>query len=145
MTNPLRRILLAEDNTEEYINFFSAVSSISPTIEVIRADDGYSLLNLVQSALHFDAVFLDINMKYKNGLLTLSEIKEMESFKTVPVIILSRSDFHYNVDVAYKFGATFYVYKPDDLATLSNILKTLFSSPFFNSGTQPPRDQFYIE
>lgn len=145
MINHINRILLAEDDAEEYAKFFTAINSISATIEVIRADDGYSLLNLVQSSLYFDAVFLDINLKYKNGLLTLSEIKEMESFKNVPVIIISKSDYNLNIDIAYKLGATFYVYKPDTSVKLIAILNNIFSSEFFTSGKQPPREDFFIE
>ncbi|MDB5191448.1 MAG: hypothetical protein JWQ96_1011 [Segetibacter sp.] len=144
MKNPIRQILLAEDNLHEYNVFIKAVYSLSAAIKVIRVDDGYSLLTMLQTSINPDVIFLDVNMKYKNGLLTLSEIREHNNLTASPIILLSQSDYANNIALAYKLGATYFIRKTGNPEKLAKALQTVFSSPFFSSGAQPPWESFYI-
>lgn len=140
-----RLVLLAEDEGDEYVGFLRAVNKQSSDIQVMRLDNGYSLLNMLQTAIEPYAIFLDVNMPYKNGLHTLVEIRQMERFVYVPVIMFSKSDYTSNVDLAYEFGANFFIKKCLSEEKLSTILSNIFSSTYFHTGTQPPRDEFLIE
>ena len=144
MKNQIRQVLLAEDNLYEYSNFLQALHRVPGSIEIIRVDDGYSLLNMLETAIKPDCIFLDINMKYKNGLLTLREIKESGNLQQVPIVILSQSDYPINIELAFSLGATYFIKKPGDPQKLATTLECIFSCPYLSSGTQPPKDRFYI-
>lgn len=139
-----RLVLLAEDDNDEYVGFLRAVNKQAPDIQVMRLDNGYSLLNMLQTAIEPYAIFLDVNMPYKNGLNTLVEIREMKRFKDVPVIMFSKSNYSTNVDLAYEFGATYFIMKCVSEEKLSQIISRIFSSTYFAEGTQPPRSEFFI-
>jgi CheY-like chemotaxis protein len=140
-----RLVLLAEDENDEYVGFLRAVNKQASDIQVMRLDNGYSLLNMLQTAIEPFAIFLDVNMPYKNGLNTLIEIREMERFKDVPIIMFSKSGYEANVDIAYEFGATYFIVKCVSEEKLSEVISRLFSSSYFKEGKQPPREEFFIE
>ena len=145
MESTTKLVLLAEDNNQEYISFLKAINRQPYDIQVLRLNNGYSLLNMLQTAIEPYAIFLDVNMPYKDGLATLHELREMERFKKVPVILFSQSDYLNNIDLAFEFGATFYFKKSGDGLRLKSIIEYIFDSPFFAKGTQPPKEAFFID
>ncbi len=144
MEQTTRLVLLAEDNNDEYIQFMRAVNHMQQNLQVMRVDHGYSLLNMLQTAIVPYAIFLNMNMPYKDGLATLHELREMKQFTHVPVILFSKSDPSVNVDLAFEFGATYFFKKCGDAPRLEALLHYIFDSPYFSQGIQPPRELFYI-
>jgi CheY-like chemotaxis protein len=140
----IHQVLLAEDDYEEYIQFVKAINSISEEVQVMRLDDGYNTLTMLQTSISPDAIFLDINMPYKNGLMTLDEIRRMDRFRTVPIIICSKNSYQPNVDIAYELGATFYVQKGVPAEKLEKMLRNIFSSSWFTNRIQPPKEKFQV-
>ncbi|WP_207495631.1 response regulator [Aridibaculum aurantiacum] len=144
MDNSTRLVLLAEDNNEEYVGFLRAVSK-QPGIEVMRLDDGYSLLNMLQTAIEPYAIFLDVNLRYKDGLSTLREIRDMKRFNQVPVIMLSKEVYPPNIEIAYELGATYFIKKCFAGQAFADIFDRILSSSYFNQVKQPPLQEFVIE
>lgn len=144
MKNQVRNVLLAEDQDDEYVLFVQAAAGISPEINIMRLHHGYNLLSMLQTDVPVDAIFIDINMPYKNGLLILKEIREMEKFKSIPVIILTSSDYHLTVKQAYQLNATFFASKTFEYKKLEQTLKDIFESNYFQSQTQPPWEDFFV-
>jgi DNA-binding NarL/FixJ family response regulator len=99
---------------------------------------------MLQTDIPVDAIFLDLNMPYKNGLLILKEIREMERFQNIPVIILTSSDYPLTVKQAYQLKATFFASKTDEYKKLEQTLKEIFDSNYFQSKTQPPWEEFVV-
>jgi CheY-like chemotaxis protein len=99
---------------------------------------------MLQTSISPDAIFLDINMPYKNGLMTLDEIRRMDRFRTVPIIICSKNSYQPNVDIAYELGATFYVQKGVPAEKLEKMLRNIFSSSWFTNRIQPPKEKFQV-
>jgi CheY-like chemotaxis protein len=81
-----------------------------------------------------DMIFLDLNMPEKNGKECLSEIRQHDRLKGVPVIIYSTSSSKKDIDDAFDLGATLYVTKPNSFSELKPCFprqrKTLFLNPF---------------
>ena len=144
MIDVLKQLLVAEDDPNGYNNFVTAVYSLSKNINVMRVDDGYSLLTMLQTNIKPQAIFLDINLKFKNGLMTLLEIKEKTHLKDVPVIMLSSYDYPTNIDQAFEYGATFFIQKPSSSLKLAKALTKVFTSSYFSACTQPPKDKFFV-
>ena len=144
MKNTIKSLLLAEDKEEEYKLFVKAVNVISPNTQVMRLGHGYDILTMLQTGIAPDAIFLDIVMPFKNGLLVLKEIRAMEKYSTTPIIMLTSSAYPLSIKMAYELNATFFANKPDNLESLEKTLRWIFESPYFQSCTQPPEKDFYV-
>jgi two-component system response regulator len=57
-------------------------------------------------------ILLDIHMPKVNGLEVLQRIKSDESIKKIPVVILTSSNQHPDIQKAYDLGANSYIVKP---------------------------------
>ncbi len=60
-----------------------------------------------------DAVLLDIMLPGMSGFELLEEMKKVESWKDVPVIIVSNLSQDKDIDLAKKLGAVDYIVKAD--------------------------------
>ncbi len=145
MKKDLQSILLAEDNNDHYLSFVQAVNSISNKIDVMRVENGYSLLSMLETYIKPDAIFLDIDMPYKGGLQILEELRERVNFKDTPVVILSASAFDLIVKVSYQLGAILFIRKYSRPSDLQRCLEAAFSNPYFQTCKQPPWEEYMIE
>jgi CheY-like chemotaxis protein len=59
-------------------------------------------------------ILLDINLPKIDGLSVLKGIKENPRLKRIPVIMLTTSDQHKDIDRCYEMGANSYIIKPVD-------------------------------
>ena len=127
-------IILADDDIDDRQFFEKALKEIPIPNHFTTVNDGEQLMNyLHMNSDHLpDILFLDLSMPRKTGFECLSEIKEDEKLKDLPVIMLSTSfprDNKYEqhiINVLYTIGAMDYIRKPGDYKTLKeDIHKTL--------------------
>jgi CheY-like chemotaxis protein len=59
-----------------------------------------------------DIIFLDLNMPFKSGLECLKEIRETPKLKEIPVVIFSTRGNNDVVDITYRQGYNYYIFKP---------------------------------
>lgn len=85
------------------------------------ADDALQILRDEQPEI--DCFLLDIQMPFKDGTVLCAEIREIEQYRTTPVIMLTAMSEKAYVDAAFQSGATDYLTKPFDMTELSNRLK----------------------
>jgi CheY-like chemotaxis protein len=67
-------------------------------------------------------VLLDIKLPGLNGFDLLQEIRSDPATATLPVVMLSSSNIHKDIDRAYALGANGYVVKPTTLKELGELL-----------------------
>jgi len=91
---------------------------------VITAECGEDALEMLNSNVDIDLILLDMYMPGKSGIATLKEIKEKESTKDTPVIMLSASDDEDEIVTALEHGASDYVTKPYIAKVLLARIKT---------------------
>ena len=114
-------ILLVEDNDDDVLLTKHAFKNISIAVEFQVARDGLEALKLLRrEAPYTDAVpphvvLLDLNMPRMDGRQLLSELKQDESLKVIPTIILTTSAAEDDVCSAYRNHANAYMTKPMDL------------------------------
>ncbi len=85
---------------------------------VVDGREGLDFLNKTEKyaeAPRPDLIFLDLNMPRMNGSEFLAAIKADERFKSIPVVVLTTSDFEKDVIGSYQLGATSYITKPVDM------------------------------
>ncbi len=74
-------------------------------------------------------ILLDLNMPGMDGRDVLKEIKQNETLKLIPIIVVSTSSAVKDKEMSYKLGANCYVTKPDsykELVTLTNCIAKLW-------------------
>ncbi len=111
------------------------------TIEVIKGckiknnlhimRDGEEALNFLFKRPPFedrptpDLIMLDLNLPKKKGIDVIVEIKQDPELKKIPVIVLSSSEEHQDIETAYKLGANCYITKPVDLNQFINVVNCI--------------------
>ena len=125
-------IILADDDSDDCLFFEKALNEIPIPNRLTIVNDGEELMNyLIANSDHLpDVLFLDLSMPRKTGFECLSEIKENEKLKDLPVIMLSTSfprDNKYEqniINILYTIGALDYIRKPGDYQTLKEVIHT---------------------
>lgn len=138
----IRRILLAEDDDDDFNIFNSALLSVQSSLEVLRTKNGIMFSSLLETSIKPDLIILDLNMPLKNGISCLHEIKSRTKFNSTRVGMYSTSSFKKEIDICYELGADFYLVKPICYASIIEQLKDLFRNEYFIKKMRPPRNKF---
>jgi two-component system chemotaxis response regulator CheY len=77
----------------------------------LEAGNGKEALRLLESQ-KIDLVLLDWNMPGLSGLDFLKTVRAMESYKDIPIVMVTSEAARLNVIEAVKAGATSYITKP---------------------------------
>lgn len=122
-----KTLYIAEDDPDDRMLLVDAIRSIDPDIEIIEAEDGKELLNILQTTAptHPSLVVLDVNMPKLNGLETLARLRSIPQLAWLPAVMVSTSNNSELIEVAKSLGALNYFIKPTqvhDLLILANQL-----------------------
>src|ERR1700741_31334 len=106
----MSRIFYVDDDDDDKEIFLEAVKDIEKVgnerIDVKFFAEGDELLNTIREADTKNCiVFLDINMPVKNGFQILTEIREEERLRSVPVIMYLTSSEKGAVKISFELGA----------------------------------------
>ncbi len=82
-----------------------------PIGEVMEAGDGFEALAALEKH-KFGLVLSDINMPNMDGIQLLTRLKEMDSMKGVPIVMITTEGGQGKVMEAVQLGAAGYVRKP---------------------------------
>ncbi len=84
-----------------------------------------------------DLILLDLNLPKKNGLEVLKEVKEEESLRLIPVVIMTVSKDEKDIVESYRLHANCYIRKPVKFGEFIEIVKTI-EDFWFSIVTLPP-------
>ena len=124
-------VVLAEDDPATCKLAEMAVSDIGSVFEFTVVQDGQELMEyLRREGEHGNAkrphlILLDLNMPRMNGFEALSEIRDDEALKDLPIVILTTSDSRGDIMRCYKLGANSFVTKPTGFAALRELFRSL--------------------
>lgn len=124
-------ILLVEDNPGDIELTLEAFqdTKIPNHINVVR--DGEEALEFLyqrgsyRNAVRPDIILLDLNMPRKGGKEVLAIVKEDETLKDIPIIILTSSEAEQDVIASYKLHANAYIVKPMDFSQFQHAMEIL--------------------
>jgi CheY-like chemotaxis protein len=126
----LFNVLLADDDTDDCIFFKKALEELQLDTHLTTVNDGEELMKYLDknSANLPDVLFLDLNMPRKTGFECLTEIKENETLKNLPVIVFTIS-FGKGISLEQGLantltwiGAEEYIRKPSDFEQFKQII-----------------------
>jgi two-component system, chemotaxis family, response regulator Rcp1 len=130
MVNPIE-ILLVEDNAGDIRLTKEALKEGKVLNKLTVVQDGVeALLCLRQEGQYAqarrpDLILLDLNLPKKDGREVLQEIKNDESLKRIPVVILTTSQDEQDVLKTYGLHANCYITKPVELEQFITVVKAI--------------------
>ncbi len=89
-----------------------ALTFKSEGIEVVTAEDGVDALNKAQGGLTVDVVITDVNMPNMDGITLTAELRKLDHYKNVPIIILTTESQASKKQAGKDAGATGWIVKP---------------------------------
>lgn len=128
------RILMAEDDDDDFFLATRALRQARLANEVMRVRDGEELMAYLLRRAPFESpdsspvphlVLLDLNMPRKSGREALAEIKSNPTLRSIPVVILSTSKAEEDILRSYDLGVNSYIRKPVDLPGLVEVMSVL--------------------
>ena len=124
-------ILLVEDNPGDVRLTKEALKEGKVYSNLHWAKDGVEALEFLRRKGQFagvprpDIILLDLNLPKKDGREVLSEIKNDDDLKRIPVVILTTSKAEEDVLRSYQLHANCYVTKPVDLDKFINVVQSI--------------------
>ncbi len=124
-------ILLVEDNPGDVRLTKEALKEGKVYSTLHWAKDGVEALEFLRRQGKFpdvprpDIILLDLNLPKKDGREVLSEIKNDDALKCIPVVILTTSKAEEDVLRSYELHANCYVTKPVDLEKFIVVVQSI--------------------
>ncbi|MFZ3321385.1 MAG: response regulator [Usitatibacter sp.] len=129
--SPPVEILLVEDNpgdhrlTKEALHEGKVYNNLHWVQDGVEALDFLKRRGKHEKAPRPDIILLDLNLPKKDGRQVLSEIKQDQSLRAIPVVILTTSAAEEDVLRSYDLHANCYVTKPVDLEKFIVVVQSI--------------------
>lgn len=130
--NTSKLVLFAEDNASDELFIQKELQKKNCPYQIKIARDGQQALYLLNDMLIKinnkalpDLIILDINLPKINGLEVLKLIKERETLKTFPVVMLTSSNEKCNIKNSYLRNANSYIQKPHEFTNFVEVFNQI--------------------
>lgn len=124
-------ILLVEDNlgdvrlTQEALKEGKVLNNLSIARDGEEAMEFLWRKGKYANAVRPDLILLDLNMPKKDGRAVLTDIKNDEELRSIPVVVLTTSVAEQDILKAYNLHANCYITKPVDLGQFIEVVKNI--------------------
>jgi CheY-like chemotaxis protein len=121
MTNqPIRRVLLCDDNPMLRALLANAVRESWPASEIVQTDNGWECEQIVRKE-NFEVIFMDLEMPRQNGLKTIQTIRSEKLAEGTPIVLCTGCTGE--TELASQLSiADYRITKPFDLEEVEDIL-----------------------
>ncbi|WP_442846079.1 response regulator [Leeuwenhoekiella sp. H156] len=122
-------ILAVEDDENDITLMKRIFQKQMPDYSIKYISDGEEALQYLRSTKFKEElprlILLDIKIPKVNGLELLKNIRLIEEYKSIPVVMLSSSDREDEIQLSYHLGANSYIEKPKTFTDLSRTLPAM--------------------
>ena len=131
MSDMRAHILLVEDDCDDVKFVRRAFFDVWPDCEIHSVGDGEEALKFLRRTTGYegspspDLILLDLNMPKKCGHEVLREIKEDESLKHIPVVMMTTVDDRETVMTSYRLHANSFITKPAGVDELKRVVRAV--------------------
>jgi chemotaxis family two-component system response regulator Rcp1 len=135
-------VLLVEDSPGDVRLTREAFDDANKSIHLHVAVDGVEAMAFLKNeGIHANAprpdiILLDLNLPKMDGREVLAHIKEDESLKTIPIVILTTSVAEVDIVKSYQLRANCYLSKPVQLNEFEALVKSI--NDFWLTGVKLP-------
>ena len=114
-------ILIADDDPEDCMLVTDAAAQAGLVHQIQTVHDGEALLDYLSVCMQQDAgeasprpdlILLDLNMPRFDGRQALAEIKQSDTWRRIPIVVLTTSSSQNDIVYAYEMGASSFISKP---------------------------------
>lgn len=129
-SNPIE-ILLVEDSMGDVRLIQEALREAKVRNTMTVVGDGVKALAYLHKngpyagATSPGLILLDLNLPLKNGFEVLQEIKQDETLKHIPVVVLTTSQAEQDIVKSYDLYANAFITKPVDLDQFFSVVKAI--------------------
>ena len=116
------KIAYIEDNPANLILIERILARI-PNIHLKSAVNGNQGLKLIQEE-HPDLILLDMGLPDMDGIEILKKLKQQESTRNIPVVVLSANALKTHIDESLAMGIDKYLTKPIDIKEFSELISS---------------------
>jgi CheY-like chemotaxis protein/HAMP domain-containing protein/GAF domain-containing protein len=120
-----RRVLIVDDDVRNIFALTSALESYN--MKVVHAENGQRGIDLLKANPGVEAVLMDIMMPEMDGYEAIAAIRQMDNFKTLPIIALTAKAMKADRDHCLEVGASDHISKPLDMDHLLSLLRVWLS------------------
>ena len=127
----LVEILLVEDNEGDARLAIEALKDAKVKNNLSWVKDGVEALSFLRQEGEYadaprpDVILLDLNLPKKDGREVLAEIKEDDSLRRIPVVILTVSQAEEDIIRTYDLHANCFISKPLDLDQFMRVVQAI--------------------
>lgn len=118
----IRHILIADDDEEDRFLLSSAFKNLHLPLEIYQVENGievFNFLNAIQQPDKLPAlIILDYNMPFLTGSETLVQLKTIDRYKDIPVIIHTTSTNEKDRRECMEYGAAHFIPKATNYSQL---------------------------
>lgn len=127
MADQHRSILLVEDDPDHEALTIRALKKSNIVNDVAIARDGEEAVNMLlgPNPIKPQVILLDLKLPKLDGLEVLRRIRESETTRTLPVVILTSSDEERDVVRSYSLGVNSYIRKPVNFTDFAEATRQL--------------------
>jgi chemotaxis family two-component system response regulator Rcp1 len=124
-------VLLVEDSPGDVRLTQEAFREANQSIHLHVACDGVDAMAFLrregahQGAPRPDIILLDLNLPKMDGREVLAHIKDDETLKTIPIVILTTSEAEADIVKSYQLQANCYLSKPVQLEAFERLVKSI--------------------
>jgi chemotaxis family two-component system response regulator Rcp1 len=137
-----KTILLVDDSPGDIRLTQEALCAAGRALRLHIAVDGVEAISFLRREGRYadaprpDLILLDLNLPRVDGYQVLAEIKQDDSLKTIPTVVLTASEM--NVDAAYQLRANCCVTKPAEFDAFGGLL-TCICNFWLKQARLPPK------
>ena len=128
MKQIVESIFIVDDDADDRQIITDAFRQTNATSALESFESGNALMKrlaeLERQALP-SLILLDLNMPGRDGREILSEIKETEAFRHIPIIIFTTSSFDKDRKSCYELGANCFITKPSAYDQLLGAIQSI--------------------
>ena len=138
-------VLLVEDSPGDVRLTQEAFRDANRSVHLHVAFDGVEAMAFLRregvhgAAPRPDLILLDLNLPKMDGREVLAHIKEDDSLKTIPTVILTTSEAEADIVKSYELRANCYLSKPVQLDAFESIVKSI--NDFWLTKVKLPRQK----
>ena len=120
-------ILLVEDDNVDVMTVKRALKDLKIQNQLVCTANGEEALEYLQNNDNSkpSIILLDLNMPKMNGIEFLQIVKADEILKKIPVVVLTTSSQHQDIDECFRFNVAGYIVKSLDYADFTETIHTL--------------------
>jgi CheY-like chemotaxis protein len=116
-----KKVLIVDDDAR---NIFAITSALERArVQVVYAENGRVAIERLQDTPGIDLVLMDIMMPEMDGYDATRAIRQMEQFRTLPIIAVTAKAMVGDREKCIQAGASDYIPKPVDLEQLFSLLR----------------------